>query len=401
MPRKLLVADDSVTIQRVVELMFADEDVDVVAVGDGRQAIERIEAEQFDIVLADVGMPERDGYEVAAFLKHTPRFSHIPVVLLTGAFESLDETRAREAGVDAVLAKPFEPSQAVTRVRELLEGKEPHGTEEAATSASTQSATPMPRGPLMAPRSADVLHEPRTASANATAADAPRFFRKDVEPERAEVADPALDAYFDRLDASFADIDATSPSGQLPREARSATEAWRAQDIDIEHFSRDVEPVAAVRAKDEIVLEPQPEQIQPGAGSFRDRPARPAAVPTVLVQRVRHTQTAAQPPAGPTPKTSVSRVPEVTVKSPPPLGDAFAALLAAEQAERKPGGVQTGAVAAPSPAVSDQLVEAVTRRVLERLTDRFVRDIVSETITSVTQRFVREEIQRARSRGGQ
>ena len=65
MAHKLLLADDSVTIQRVIELTFADEDVHVVAVGDGEQAIERIEAEPPDIVLADVGMPERDGYEVA------------------------------------------------------------------------------------------------------------------------------------------------------------------------------------------------------------------------------------------------------------------------------------------------------------------------------------------------
>ena len=69
---KLLLADDSVTIQRVIELTFADEDVKVLAVGDGKQAIERRAADRPDIVLADVGMPERDGYEVAAFIKGDP-----------------------------------------------------------------------------------------------------------------------------------------------------------------------------------------------------------------------------------------------------------------------------------------------------------------------------------------
>ena len=69
MPHKLLLADDSVTIQRVIELTFADEDVQVAVVGDGQQAIERIQADRPDIVLADIGMPERDGYEVAAFIK--------------------------------------------------------------------------------------------------------------------------------------------------------------------------------------------------------------------------------------------------------------------------------------------------------------------------------------------
>jgi len=104
MPHKLLLADDSVTIQRVIELTFADEDVQVIAVGDGRQAIERIEADRPDIVLADVGMPERDGYEVAAFVKTTPHLAHIPVLLLTGAFEPVDEQRAAAVGCDGVLA---------------------------------------------------------------------------------------------------------------------------------------------------------------------------------------------------------------------------------------------------------------------------------------------------------
>src|SRR5262245_7204772 len=117
---KLLLADDSVTIQRVIELTFADENVQVIAVGDGQQAIDRVKSDRPDIVLADIGMPERDGYEVAAFVKSAPEFSHIPVLLLTGAFEPVDEARARGVGADGVLVKPFEPQMVISRVRELL-----------------------------------------------------------------------------------------------------------------------------------------------------------------------------------------------------------------------------------------------------------------------------------------
>ena len=109
MPYTLLLADDSVTIQRVIELTFADEDVTVVAVSDGDQAIQRLEAAPPDIVLADIGMPGKNGYEVAQFMRRTPKLAHIPVVLLTGAFEPVDQARANEAGCDGVLAKPFEP----------------------------------------------------------------------------------------------------------------------------------------------------------------------------------------------------------------------------------------------------------------------------------------------------
>jgi CheY-like chemotaxis protein len=123
MPHKLLLADDSVTIQRVIELTFADEDVHVVAVGDGKKAIESIQSDRPDIVLADVGMPERDGYDVAEFVKRNPQFANIPVLLLTGAFEPIDETRARAVGCDGVLVKPFEPQMVINRVKDLLAGR--------------------------------------------------------------------------------------------------------------------------------------------------------------------------------------------------------------------------------------------------------------------------------------
>src|SRR5919112_4107255 len=125
MPHKLLLADDSVTIQRVIELTFADEDVQVLTAGDGEQAIERISSERPDIVLADIGMPKRSGYDVAAFVKGAPDLAHIPVLLLTGAFEPVDEQRAQAAGCDGVLVKPFEPQHVIARVRELLQGSSP------------------------------------------------------------------------------------------------------------------------------------------------------------------------------------------------------------------------------------------------------------------------------------
>ncbi|MBM3818380.1 MAG: response regulator, partial [Acidimicrobiia bacterium] len=117
MTHKLLLADDSITIQRVVELTFADQGVEVLAVGDGEAAIARIPVDQPDIVLADIGMPKRSGYDVAAFVKSHPDFRHIPVLLLAGAFEPVDEKRAEQVGCNGVLVKPFEPQHVISRVR--------------------------------------------------------------------------------------------------------------------------------------------------------------------------------------------------------------------------------------------------------------------------------------------
>ena len=118
MPQTLLLADDSVTIQRVIELTFADEDTTSPSVT--ATVRRRLDSLPPDIVLVDVGMPGKTGYEVAAYMKQSPRLSHIPVVLLTGAFEPVDAARAAGAGCDGVLAKPFEPRQVIGRVKELL-----------------------------------------------------------------------------------------------------------------------------------------------------------------------------------------------------------------------------------------------------------------------------------------
>src|ERR1700687_4282475 len=119
----LLLADDSVTIQRVIELTFADEGIRVVSTSDGEAALRHIAADRPDIVLADVGMPKMDGYDVASHIKKTRALKDIPVLLLTGAFEPIDEARARASGCDGILVKPFDPQQLVGRVKELLAGK--------------------------------------------------------------------------------------------------------------------------------------------------------------------------------------------------------------------------------------------------------------------------------------
>src|SRR5688572_18117711 len=117
---KLLLADDSVTIQRVIELTFSGEDVQVLAVSDGEQAIARIPLERPDVVLADIGMPRKGGYDVSAFVKGRADLAHIPVLLLAGAFEPVDQARAEQVHADGVLIKPFEPRQVIERVKELL-----------------------------------------------------------------------------------------------------------------------------------------------------------------------------------------------------------------------------------------------------------------------------------------
>jgi CheY-like chemotaxis protein len=120
---KLLIADDSITIQKVVELTFLDEGMEVASAGDGDQALAKLEEFAPDVVLADVFMPGRTGYEVCEAIKQHERFHNIPVMLLVGSFEPFDEAEARRVGADDVLTKPFQSiRQLVNRVGTLLGG---------------------------------------------------------------------------------------------------------------------------------------------------------------------------------------------------------------------------------------------------------------------------------------
>ena len=277
MPHTLLLADDSLTIQRVVELTFADEDVRVVAVSDGDQAIASLDRQPPDIVLADVGMPGRNGYEVASYVKSQPRLAHIPVLLLTGAFEPVDRVKAEQAGCDGVLAKPFEPRVVIGLVNELLAGVR------GGSAPPDRSARP-----------AAVLQTPDTPAASVK--------------DDAAAARRSLVHYFDELDAALAKLPGARPH--------------------------------AASSRDEL----------------------PAASPAANDKR-------------------------------PPPADAFAALLAAAP-DTPPS---SGAAASQSfPAISDEMVERVARRVLEKLSDPAVRQRVADLVSTIAERLVRDEIERIR-----
>ncbi|MCP3986867.1 MAG: response regulator [bacterium] len=120
MPKTLLLADDSVTIQKVVGISFANEDVELVTVDNGDDAVARARELRPDLVLADVVMPGLSGYEVCHAIKSDPALSAIPVLLLTGTFETFDEAQASEVGADGHITKPFEAQALVDQVNTLL-----------------------------------------------------------------------------------------------------------------------------------------------------------------------------------------------------------------------------------------------------------------------------------------
>jgi CheY-like chemotaxis protein len=119
---KILVADDNSNVQKTVAHALTDLGAEVVSVNNGEAAIKKIADVSPDLILADIFMPVRNGYEVCEFVKKDSRFTHVPVVLLVGAFDPLDEREAQRVGADGVLKKPFvPPDPLITMVKTLLD----------------------------------------------------------------------------------------------------------------------------------------------------------------------------------------------------------------------------------------------------------------------------------------
>ena len=358
MSRKLLLADDSITIQRVIELTFSGEDVSVIAVGDGEQAIARIPIEKPDIVLADIGMPKRSGYEVSAFVKEHPELSHIPVLLLAGAFEPVDEARARQVKCDGVLVKPFEPQSVIARVRELVD---PSGSASAGSSMSSRASDRVRQDERQADAARGI---PAPSSAARVPPKTERPEPAAPLPDLAELSGPgdkALDEYFDRLDAAFATLGNTTPSAAPVPERE------------------DVFGSAGIPTIEDLLASAPLDSA--GAGpSVAPPPLEPPDVSPTLT-------------AAPAPGAAPSFGSDSNV-----IAEMFKLLFAVEQGERDITTVRIGPQPAPpAPVViSDEVIDQITRRVLERLAPDTARNMIADVVSETAERLVRDEIARIR-----
>ena len=124
MPRTILLADDSITIQKIVNLTFSGEGIDVVTVGNGDAALKKIHEIRPDLVLADIFMPGKNGYEVCEHIRKEPALRSTPVILLVGAFEPFDSSEATRVKADGHLTKPFEIKVLISAVNSLINASE-------------------------------------------------------------------------------------------------------------------------------------------------------------------------------------------------------------------------------------------------------------------------------------
>ncbi len=125
MPVKILLADKSITIQKVVEMLFSGRDYEIVCASDGETALNEATRVIPDVVLVDVDLPRIDGYSFAARLKQTPQLAQAPVILMMSRDDMYDSAKGKQAGIVDNIAKPFESQELIEKVKKALAAAPP------------------------------------------------------------------------------------------------------------------------------------------------------------------------------------------------------------------------------------------------------------------------------------
>jgi len=149
---RILLADDSPHAQRMGERILREEGFEVVSLTDGDAALQRLADVDPDLILADVFLPGKSGFDLCRHVKNDPHLRHVRVVLTAGLLEPFDEDEARRAGCDAILKKPFEASKVMNTTDPLVrEAQLARGLFAEVLASASAEPQPSPQPALLAP----------------------------------------------------------------------------------------------------------------------------------------------------------------------------------------------------------------------------------------------------------
>lgn len=410
--RKLLLADDSAAIQKVIELTFADEGMQVFSVGNGRLALETLEQVAPDVVLADVFMPELNGYDLCRSIKQNERFARTPVMLLVSSFEPFDEDEARRVGADDIVAKPFQSiRQLVSRVGSLL------GRSESEENQSNLSTLGLSNAETeTAQESAPVVMTVESEEPPVVLVEAPVMETHEI----AEAEGPSCSA-----DVELQTAD-TQPLERITDEPVETAEEWQLQDtVEIEPVVSEVEEVnvgneASADTFEDYVIATEVSEITPVESitqEFTTQESTAQAMPETFAYSA--------PPPAPVIDESLLDVDEefVTADSDDvvldlefenaideaPVEVAHAALVESpvtevqwQASEEEPAAESASAVTAAEPVaphsapalegVPADAIDAIARRVVEQMSEKVVREIAWEVVPELSELLIKQKL---------
>ena len=371
--RKLLLADDSAAIQKVIDLTFSDEGMTVTTVDNGRAALQQLE--QFpppDVVLADASMPEIGGFELCQIIKGNERFTAIPVVLLISSFEPFDEAQAKAAGADDIVTKPFQSIRdLVSRVGSLLGGAAP-AEDQTARDYSTLGLTDSHS------RTSSPSHETAPDEPNVTVlVEAPTMeSQQSTESEAKCVADVELQ---------------TADTKKLERITDEPEGAPHEDDFQLKD-TVEIEPIdysAEVSAPETV------ESDQPQYSQFAE--TTEAMMPPPLVEAPKKSDEALLDLDDAFEETSNDDISldldfDEPLRSPvigAPVSELVdAAIIPAEI----PTATEGGHGAASAETLSAEAIDAIARRVVEQMSDKVVREIAWEVVPELSELLIKKKL---------
>jgi CheY-like chemotaxis protein len=360
--RKLLLADDSVTIQKVIDLTFADEGVRVVSFGDGQQAIDNLEEVAPDIVLADIFMPSKTGYEVCKYVKENEKLKHIPVMLLVGSFEPFDEAEARRVGADDILTKPFQSiRRLIDRVGALVNNPP-------------------------AKREVPTAELPKVKEES----DANQF----LSTSELEIATADTLRLPDNYDFGAKTLEPAVPAESVSKEEKMESSEKRKSDsapdasdvlLDLGEF----EPVHAAATNDDFVLDLEDtiEVSEPAVRPFVEPQVTERAATAAA-----HEYSSYQPAVIDAPFVDTKELAIETQAREVEVDEAPAPYEPSAQVDRQAVSSAAYASGVNADSLSPEMIDAIARRVVEMMSDKVVREIAWEVVPDLAELLIQRRL---------
>ena len=407
--KTILLADDSITIQKVVELTFSEADYRVICVSTGGQALKKVAEVRPDIVLLDVIMPEKNGYEVCEQLKRNPSTRGIPVLLLTGTFEPFDKKRADAAGANGHVTKPFESQVLIGKVEELIAATPAVSSDEQGGQMDIISGGDIYH--VDPGRAAEGLRAVHPGATVPSAVPAGPTAREALPPASMVAAVPPFSAHTpDRQAEDREEMPRPHPAMAPPDPASGGSyvgfaDVGMADGMDTEVVpDRFDDPVGRPARRDDSFTA-RGGHAQAGEGGSGAPAGGPGAEDAFAGSFEQEFDLVDEVPDGP---SAAARPDEGPAWSPPPEAppaETWQSFDEPSDAERPaPAGMQGPVPSAPAPpamaqagdgkgvALTPEMIDLIADKVVERLADRVVREIAWEVVPGVAEDLVRRRI---------
>ncbi len=372
--RKLLLADDSATIQKVIDLTFADEGVQVVSVSSGREAIDRLLEIRPDVVLVDVFMPSPNGYEVCEYVKTNEQLKHIPVMLLVGSFEPFDEAEARRVGADDILTKPF---QSIRRLIDRV------GALVSSPPAEKESPTlELPHAEVAAEEERMDAHELEVTTADTLQLDADAAAELQAQAASARASLPREE----NMETGVTDVRHDSQGAGVQHDSQIAGHDAHADHADVLLDLGEIEAVGD--ASDDFVLELDDDDAAPAYETTPVYQSAPSYEPPPAYEPASAYESSYEPAA----RAFVE--PQVTESTPreSEIHDSFADTqeISYTIAEPEP---EVKSTASSVAQLSPEMIDAIARRAVELMSDKVIREIAWEVVPDLAELLIKKQLE--------